>query len=171
MLAYTPRLSEHDARANGVERAELDALVQRSDFVVVACPLTAETRHLLDARRIALMKPTAFLVNIARGPIVDQRALVAALREGRIAGAGLDVFEDEPVDPGDEIVGLPNVIAAPHSLGYTDELLRSCIDGACTSIVTIARGEIPPFLANPEVVESAAFRRKLAAIAAKAKAA
>jgi phosphoglycerate dehydrogenase-like enzyme len=116
------------------------------------------------------MKPTAFVVNIARGPIVDQRALVAALREGRIAGAGLDVFEDEPVDPSNEIVGLANVIAAPHSLGYTDELLRSCIDGACTSIVTIARGEIPPHLANPEVVESVAFQRKLAAIAAKAEA-
>jgi D-3-phosphoglycerate dehydrogenase len=140
--------------------------MRESDFVVIACPLNSETFHLVDEPRLALMRPTSFLINVARGPIVDQRALVAALAEGRIAGAGLDVFEQEPVDPNDAIIGARNVIAAPHSLGYTDDLLRSCIRGACAAILDVACGRIPPHLVNPDVRESSPFRRKLRALAA-----
>ncbi|HUZ84791.1 MAG TPA: D-glycerate dehydrogenase [Gaiellales bacterium] len=97
----------------GARRLELDELVASSDVVSLHCPLTAETRHLIDARRLALMKSTAHLVNTARGPVVDEQALAAALRAGTIAGAGLDVFEREPqVDPG--LLGLENVVLVPH---------------------------------------------------------
>jgi phosphoglycerate dehydrogenase-like enzyme len=161
VLVTTPRLTRGEELEHGVARVALETLLEESDFVVVACPLTPETYRMLDARRLALMKPSAFLINVARGAIVDQGALVAALRTGRLAGAGLDVFEHEPVPSGDPLVGLPNVVAAPHALGYTEELFGSCVRGACAAIVAVARGEVPPSLVNPAVAESAAFRDKL----------
>ncbi len=97
----------------GARRLELDELLATADVVSLHCPLTPDTRHLIDARRLALMKPTAYLVNTARGPVVDEAALAAALRDGTIAGAGLDVFEREPqVDPG--LLELENVVLIPH---------------------------------------------------------
>jgi phosphoglycerate dehydrogenase-like enzyme len=161
VLVTTPRLGREDEREHGVTRVALEALLEESDFVVVACPLTPETYRLLDAGRLALMKRGAFLVNIARGPIVDQDALVEALREGRLGGAGLDVFEQEPIARDDPLLALPNIIAAPHALGYTDELFRLCVESACTGIVAVARGEVPAGLANPAVAERATFREKL----------
>jgi phosphoglycerate dehydrogenase-like enzyme len=146
----------------GVEWTELDDLLARADVVVVACALTDETRGLLDARRLALMKPSAFLVNVARGQIVDQRALAAALRAGRLAGAGLDVFDPEPLPPDDPLLALPGVVGAPHSLGYTDELVRGCVDAVCAALLAVARGEVPPDVANPSVLENPRFREKLA---------
>jgi phosphoglycerate dehydrogenase-like enzyme len=160
-VVATPRLSDEDAAELGVTRVELDALLRESDFVVLACPLKPETHHLLDAGRLALMKETACLVNIARGPIVDQNALVEALRSGRIAGAGLDVFEREPVDPDDPLLGLANVVAAPHSLGYTDQLFEGCVASACGAILAVAGGEVPGSLANPEVLENPSFHDQL----------
>ena len=164
VLVATPRLAAEEAR-HGVEPAELDVLLAESDVVVVACPLKPETHHLLDGRRLALMKPTAFLVNVARGPIVDQAALARALREGRLAGAGLDVFEQEPVPDGDPLLGLDNVLAAPHALGYTDELFRGCVGSACAAILAVASGKLPDNVANPAVLETGAFREKLARFA------
>jgi phosphoglycerate dehydrogenase-like enzyme len=166
VLVATPRLTAQDEAEHGVTRVELETLLEESDFVVVACPLTPETFRLLDARRLALMKPSAFLVNVARGPIVDQGALVEALRSGRLAGAGLDVFEQEPVARDDALLGLSSVVAAPHALGYTDELFRSCVASACAAIVAVANGEVPGRLANPAVVDSPAFREKLSRFAA-----
>ena len=87
----------------------------------VNCPLTPETHHIVNAERLALMKPTAYLINTARGPIVDQKALTKVLQERRIAGAGLDVFEVEPTDPNDPLLKLDNVIVAPHALCWTDQ--------------------------------------------------
>lgn len=162
VLVATPRLSADEVAAHGVERAELDELLCEADVVVLACPLKPETHHLLDARRLALMKPTAFLVNVARGPIVDQAALVAALREGRLAGAGLDVFETEPIAADDPLLGLPNVVGAPHALGYTDELFRGCVASACEAILDVAVGRVPRNVANPAVLDTEAFRNKLA---------
>jgi phosphoglycerate dehydrogenase-like enzyme len=146
----------------GVEWTELDDLLVRADVVVVASALTDETRGLLDARRLGLMKPTAFLVNVARGQIVDQPALAAALRAGRLSGAGLDVFDPEPLPADDPLLALPSVVGAPHSLGYTDELVRGCVDAACTALLAVARGEVPPDVANPSVLDSPRFREKLA---------
>jgi phosphoglycerate dehydrogenase-like enzyme len=146
----------------GVEWTELDDLLARADVVVVASALTPETRGLLDARRLGLLKPSAFLVNVARGQIVHQRALVDALREGRLAGAGLDVFDPEPLPAGDPLLAQPGLIGAPHSLGYTDQLVRGCVDEACAALLAVARGEVPPDVANPAVLDSARFREKLA---------
>lgn len=165
VLVTTPRLSAAAASAHGVEPVDLEHLLREADVVVVACPLKPETHHLLDARRLALLKPSAFLVNVARGAIVDQAALVEALREGRLAGAGLDVFEREPVPVGDELLGLPGVVAAPHALGYTDELFRRCVESACAAIVAVASGRVPEHLANPAVLDSRRFAEKLARLA------
>ena len=152
---------------DGVSYVPLERLLAEADVVVVACPLTGETRGLLDARRLALMKPTAFLVNVARGVIVDQHALVDALRDGRLAGAGVDVVDPEPLPAGDPLLELPNVVGAPHSLGYTDELLRGCVGGACDALLAVAAGRVPPDLVNPDVLDNPLFTAKLARRAAR----
>ena len=125
---------------SGVTHAALDELLAESDVVVVACPLTDATRGLLDARRLGLMKPTAVLVNVARGAIVDQAALVDALASGRLAGAGLDVVDPEPLPPDAPLLALPNVVGAPHSLGYTDDLIRGSVEEACAALLSVAAG-------------------------------
>jgi D-3-phosphoglycerate dehydrogenase len=164
LLAYTPRLTPERAAAVGAQAVPLETLLAESDFVVVACPLTDETRGLLDAGRIGMMKPGAQLVNVARGPVVDSHALADALREGRLAGAALDVFDREPPEPDDPLLGLEDVVLAPHGIGFTDELFRGCVAGACAAILSLARGEIPPHAVNPEVLDSPLLRRKLAAL-------
>jgi phosphoglycerate dehydrogenase-like enzyme len=151
----------------GVRHVPLETLLADSDVVVVACPLTDETRGLLDARRLGLMKPTAFLVNVARGAIVDQHALVEALREGRLAGVGLDVVDPEPLPADDPLLELPNVVGAPHSLGYTDELVRGCVESACAALLSAAAGRVPAELANPAVVDNPLFTEKLTRFAAR----
>lgn len=161
VLVTTPRLEPEEAAREGVERVELDDLLREADVVVLAVPLKQETRHLLDARRLGLLKPTAFLVNVARGAVVDQRALAEALREKRLAGAGLDVFDPEPLPPADPLLGLPNVVGAPHSAGYTDELFHGCVESACAAILAVARGDVPEHVANPVVLENSRFREKL----------
>ncbi len=149
-----------------VTHVALDTLVAEADVVVVACPLTDETRGLLDERRLASMRPGALLVNIARGAIVDQRALVEALRDGRLGGAGVDVVDPEPLPADDPLLELPNVIGAPHSLGYTDQLLRECVGGACGALLDVAAGRVPSDLANPEVLDNPRFTAKLGRFAA-----
>jgi D-3-phosphoglycerate dehydrogenase len=158
LLAADPYLAEAPA---GVEIVELDDLLEQSDFVVCLCPLTDETRGLVDARRLALLKPTAFLLNVARGPIVDQLALTEALRERRIAGAALDVFEREPIDPDDELLGLDNVILSPHAVALTDEAYAGTGRSACEAVLAFARGEVPRHLANPEALAHPRVRERL----------
>jgi phosphoglycerate dehydrogenase-like enzyme len=136
----------------GVELLALEELLRIADVVVVACPLTPATHHLLDARRLALMRPGSFLINIARGPIVDQAALVEALRERHLAGAGLDVFEQEPIAPDDPLLALENVILAPHAVGLVDELFRTGGESVSRSILAVAAGRVPEFLLNREVL-------------------
>ena len=149
----------------GVTWVALDQLLEAADAVVVACPLTDETRGLLDERRLALMKPTAMLVNVARGAIVVQAALFDALRAGRLAGAGLDVVDPEPLSADDPLLQLPNVVGAPHSLGYTDDLVRGCVQGACEALLAVAAGRTPPNVVNPAVLENPLFAAKLARFA------
>jgi D-3-phosphoglycerate dehydrogenase len=162
-VLVTQRRSVHE---DGVSYVPLEPLLEAADAVVVACPLTDETRGLLDDRRLRLMKPSAVLVNVARGAIVDQAALVDALQAGRLAGAGLDVFDPEPLPADDRLLTLPNVVGAPHSLGYTDELLRGCVEGACEALLAVASGREPPNLVNPDVLENQLFAAKLAGFAA-----
>jgi phosphoglycerate dehydrogenase-like enzyme len=164
-LAYDPYATPANAAAAGVELVDLPTLLRMADYVCICCALTPETRHLINEERLALMKPTAYLVNVARGPIVDQRALTAALREGRIQGAGLDVFEQEPVDPDDPILKLDNVIVAPHALCWTDECFRGNGRSACESILEVAAGRIPRPVVNRAVLDHPGLRAKLASYA------
>ncbi len=159
LIAFDPYLAASDAP---VELVDLDELLSRADFVCVTCALTPETHHLLDARRLGLMRQTAYLINVARGPIVDGRALAEALRSNAIAGAGLDVFETEPVDPNDPLLELENVIVSPHALCWTDELFRGNGEAACRSILELAGGRVPRDVVNREVLDRESFRAKLA---------
>ncbi len=127
----------------------------------MTAPLTEETRHLVDAGRLALMKPSAYLVNVARGPIVDQRALTEALRERRIAGAALDVFEQEPPNPDDPLLALDNVILAPHAVCLTDEWALTTGRSACTAALGVAGGRVPRYVVNREALERPALQEKL----------
>jgi phosphoglycerate dehydrogenase-like enzyme len=153
---WAMRVIAHDPYAPsppaGVELVELETLLGESDLAVVLCPLTDETRGLLNADRLALMKPTAFLVNIARGPIVDQRALTEALLEGRLAGAAVDVFDREPVDPEDPLLELENVILSPHAIGLTDEIYRASGQSASRSVIAVADGRVPDYVVNREAL-------------------
>lgn len=161
-LAHDPYVTEEQARASGVELVDLETLLRSSDFVVVNCALTPETRHLLNAERLAMMRESAYLISTARGPIVDQGALTAALREGRIAGAGIDVFEEEPVDPNDPLLSLDNVILAPHALGWTDEWALRTGHSAFRGVLELAAGRVPPFVVNREAIDSEAVQLTLA---------
>jgi phosphoglycerate dehydrogenase-like enzyme len=134
----------------GVELCTLDELLERADFVVVTCPLTEETWHLVGAPQLARMKQTAYVVNIARGPIVDGAALADALQAGVIAGAALDVFEPEPPGTDDPLLALDNVILAPHAIGLTDELFRLGGQSAARAVLAVRDGRLPEFPLNPD---------------------
>ena len=160
-IASDPYVKPERAAELGVELVDLETVLRTADFVVVLCALTPETRGLLSAERLALMKPTAFLINTARGPIVDQRALYEALRDKRIRGAGLDVFAQEPIDPDDPILTLDNVAVSPHALCWTDEWAYDSGVSAIRNILTVAAGQNPSFVVNKEVLETPLFQEKL----------
>ena len=160
-IAHDPYVDPAKAAELGVELMDLDTLLATADFVVILCALTPETRRLLNAERIAAMQPTAFLINAARGPIVDQNALYEALRDGRLRGAALDVYEQEPVDPNEPILSLPNVIATPHALCWTDEWAYITGKSAMQSMLAIKEGRVPAYVVNKDVIESALFQAKL----------
>ncbi len=146
VLAWSRHLTEQAARAVGALRVELDDLLRESDIVSVHLKLAPESRGLLTAQRIALMKPTAYLINTARGPIVDEAALVAALAEGRIAGAGLDVFDQEPLPASHPLTKLPNVILTPHLGWPTDEAYERFADSAADVLIAYHEGrEVPRY--------------------------
>ena len=161
-LAHDPYVGTSVAAAVGAELLDLETLLRESDFVVVLCALTPATRGLLSAERIALMKRSSFLVNVARGPIVDQPALTEALAEGRIRGAGLDVFEREPVDPDDPLLQLDNVIVSPHAICSTDHCLADCGHSALRSVFSVAAGQTPEHVVDRRVLEDERVRERLA---------
>jgi phosphoglycerate dehydrogenase-like enzyme len=147
-LACDPYVSADQARALGAELVDLDTLLARADFVCVMCPLNDETRGLIGARELALMKPTAYLINTARGPIVQENALYEALAARRIAGAGLDVFEVEPTPADNPILRLDSVVVTPHAFCFTDECLTGLARSAFTSVVDVAQGRAPRYIVN-----------------------
>jgi D-3-phosphoglycerate dehydrogenase len=151
-LAADPHVDSRTMSEFGAEKVALDELMAKSDFVVVACLLNDETRHLIGARQLARMKPTAYLINVARGPIVDERALYETLTARRIAGAGLDVFEEEPTPPSNPILKLDNVIVTPHALAWTDELFSNIARTAIGAILAVAAGRRPQYVVNPDVL-------------------
>ena len=165
-LATDPYATPEQARAAGAELVDLETLLRESDYVVVCCALTEGTRKLINAERLKRMKPTAYLINVARGPIIDQQALVDALQANRIGGAGLDVFEHEPIDPADPLLKLDNVILAPHALCWTDECFKGNGTSAVQSILDVASGNKPTHVVNRPVLETPAFLEKLARYAA-----
>jgi phosphoglycerate dehydrogenase-like enzyme len=149
VLAWSPRLTAETAAAAGAERHELDALLAAADVVTIHASLAPTSRGLLDARRLALLKPTAYLVNTARGPIVDETALLAALTARRIAGAGLDVFDQEPLPAGHPFTRLDNVVLLPHLGWPTDDGYRRFAESACDVLLAYLDGrEVPRFKAH-----------------------
>ena len=148
---YVPSWTAHDY---GVELVDsLEELASRSDFVSILVPLNDETRKLIGASFFAAMKPTAYFINTCRGSTVDEAALIKALRDGRIAGAGLDVFEKEPTSPDNPLLKMDNVIVTPHSAGDDTQLMADGLSRLGEEAARILRGTWPMALANPEVRE------------------
>jgi phosphoglycerate dehydrogenase-like enzyme len=145
VLAADPYVKDAEGLA---EMVPLEELLRRSDFVSLHPVLTPETHHMIGAEQLALMKNTAYLVNTSRGGVVDEAALTRALREGRIAGAGLDVFETEPPDPENPLLAMPNVIATPHALPRTAESLRRCAEMTQESVIDLLDGRLPRYTVN-----------------------
>lgn len=150
ILAADPHVDAVSAAQAGAMLCELDDLLKVADFVVVACLLNDATRRLLNADRLRLMKSSAYLINVARGPVIDESALIEALRRGQIAGAGLDVFEREPPDPSNPLLTMDNVISTAHCLCWTDSFVEGVARDAISGIIDVMKGRLPPFVVNPE---------------------
>jgi phosphoglycerate dehydrogenase-like enzyme len=160
-IAHDPYVDPAQAASLGIELVGLEDVFRRADVLSVNCPLSPETRHLVNAERLALMKPTAYLINTARGPIVDQKALTRVLSEGRIAGAGLDVLEVEPPDPEDPILKLDNVILAPHALCWTDQCFAGNGAADVKAVIDIQHGRTPGGVVNRRVLDDPRFKARL----------
>jgi D-3-phosphoglycerate dehydrogenase len=160
-IAYDPYAKAEDAATLRVRLTDKETVFREADFVCVNTPLTPETRGFIGAREFALMKPTAYFINTARGPIVDEKALYAALAGKRIAGAALDVFEVEPVGQDNPLLTLENVIVTPHSICWTDEFFRNNAESAFRSVVAVATGKTPTFVVNRDVLQYKDVRARL----------
>ena len=160
-IAHDPYADPPLAAELGVSLTDLDTVFRESDFVCVNCPLSEETHHLVNEDRLALMKPTAYLVNTARGPIVDQAALTEALRERRIAGAGIDVFEQEPPDADEPLLALDNVIVTPHALCWTDQLFAGSGAADVRAVMAVMEGRVPDGIVNRDVVDRPGWKARL----------
>jgi glyoxylate reductase len=158
VIAYNPYVKETIEKTKGVEYRELNDLLEESDFVTLHCPLTKETHHLIGKRESDLMKPTAILINTSRGPVVDEKALVSALRKEKIAGAGLDVFEKEPrLYPG--LSKLENVVLLPHIGSATLDTRGQMAVVTAKNAIPMLRGKRPKNIVNPEVFKSSEYHR------------
>jgi len=137
----------------GAKKVDLDTLFRESDFVSIHVPLMKETYHLVNAEKLKLMKKTAYLINNSRGPVVDEKALYEALKEGRIAGAGLDVFEQEPIPVDNPLLKLDNVVVAPHISSASYETRSKMAEMVAENLVAFFEGRKPPNLVNPEAMK------------------
>jgi phosphoglycerate dehydrogenase-like enzyme len=158
-LAYDPYVGRAPA---GVRLVSLDELLAQADFVSIHCPLSDQTRNLIGPRELALMKPDGYLINTARGGIVDEDALEQALRDGRITGAAIDCFADEPVTRPHPLGALDNVLLAPHCIAWTHELFRDIGRAVCGGMVDLSQGIRPRGVVNPQVFERHGFQEKWA---------
>lgn len=155
VLAYDPYVTPERAHAIGVElMPALEDVLRAADVVSLHVPATPETHHLMNAERFAQMKPGALFINAARGALVDEAALAAALRSGQVGGAGLDVFEGEPIDPTHPLLAFDNVIATPHIASYTVTGHHRIWETTVRQALQVLRGERPPHLLNPEIWET-----------------
>ncbi len=162
ILAYSPKADPAQAAALNVKLVGLDELLRESDFLSFHCRLLPETRGFFRARELSLMKPTAYLINVGRGELLDEDALIEALREKRIAGAGLDVFEHEPLPLTSPLLELDNVIVTPHWLPATKDTTPLIARVMAEGMVRAAQGLVPETVCNPEVLERPGFKKKLA---------
>jgi len=161
-LAFDPYAEPERASQLGVELVSLEDLLRTADYVLVNCPLTPQTRGMLGKAQFALMKPDAVLINTARGPIVQEAALIEALQSGQIGGAALDVFEQEPLSATSPLAAMDNVILTSHSIAWTEELFRDMGRADCLGALAIYRGEVPRDVVNREVLTQPLFLEKLA---------
>ncbi|OXS79073.1 C-terminal binding protein [Domibacillus enclensis] len=143
--AYDPFVSAEDMAAVGVRKLELDEIIRESDYLSVHVPLIKETHHLLNAERFSQMKKNAVIINTARGPIIDEAALAEALAQGKIAGAALDVVEEEPISKTSPLLQMDNVIITPHSAWYSEEAMVELRQKAAKNIVQVLKGEKTPY--------------------------
>jgi phosphoglycerate dehydrogenase-like enzyme len=165
LLAFSPHADAVEAQALGVRLTSLEEVLRDSDFVSLHCRLTEATRRIIGPAQLALMKPGAYFINVGRGELVDQPALAAALRAGTIAGAGLDVFEVEPLPLGDPLLELDNVIVTPHWLASTSDVWRATGEAMAEGMLRAARGERPANIVNPDVLNRVDFHQKLSRFA------
>jgi phosphoglycerate dehydrogenase-like enzyme len=160
-IAHDPYADPAVARDLGVRLVGLEELFAESDVLSVSCPLNEETRHIVNAERLALMKPSAYLINTSRGPVVDEAALTRALQEGHIAGAGLDVLEEEPSPADNPLYRLDNVIVTPHALCWTDQCFAGIGAADVKAVFDVMHGRVPTGIVNREVVDRPAWQDKL----------
>jgi phosphoglycerate dehydrogenase-like enzyme len=158
--AYDPFADPATAARLGVELVALEELMRTADFVSIHCPLNVQTRGLIGKRELAWLKPTSYLINTARGCIVDEDALYTALESGQIAGAAIDCFAEEPVTSPHRFGRLDNVLLAPHSIAWTHELFRDIGRAACQSMLDLSLGKRPHGVVNPAVLERPGFQAK-----------
>ena len=162
VLAYSPHADPAEARSIGVELVGLDELFRRADFVSVHARPRPENRRMIGKAQFALMKPTAYFVNIARGELVDEAALVEVLTSRQIAGAALDVFEHEPLPADDPLIGLDNVILTPHWSASTRDVWQATGRAMVAGMLCASRGEVPENVVNRDVLDRPRFQEKLA---------
>ena len=148
VVGYDPYVAAEQASALGVEMLGLEELLRRADYVSLHCPLTEETRHLIGQAQFSLMKPSAFLINVARGAVVDQTALYQALVAGTISGAALDVLDQEPPASDDPLLRLENVIATPHVASWSAESIDQLRRDTARNVVTVLQGKLPQAIVN-----------------------
>lgn len=158
-VGHDPFCPPQRAEELGVELMPLEEVASSCDALIVMAVLTEQTYHIIDAAILERMKPTAVVINMARGPIINEEDLISALAAGTIAGAGLDVFEEEPVS--NELVGMENVTLSPHCLSWTDEMSIGNGSSCVRAIVNIAAGRIPEFVINKDVLETTSFKARL----------
>jgi len=159
-LVYDPCVPADVVAQHGARSTTLDELLANSDYVTLHCPLNEQTRNLIGGRELSLMKPTAYLINTARGGIVDEDALFDALSQRRIAGAAVDCFVGEPLTEPPRIAHLDNVLLAPHCIAWTDELFRDIGRAACQGMIDLVEGRRPAGVVNPDVFEQPGFQAK-----------
>lgn len=158
VIAYDPNLSEEEIQKRGAQPVSLEELLQTSDIISLNASLNEKNYHMLSHKEFSMMKKNVFIVNTARGELIDTEALIKALKEGKVAGAGLDVVEGEPIDENHPLLAFDNVIITPHTSAYTYECLRGMGDKVVSDVEKVLRGEIPDGVINKEVLEGESWK-------------
>jgi len=160
-IAYDPYVTQASVKNINVRLVDMDSVLARSDFLNISCPLNEKTRHLIGEKELKKMKKTAYLINTSRGPVIDEAALVNALRQNWIQGAGIDVYEKEPTAADNPLFELENVILTPHSIALSDEFYITMWEEIAKQIRQMIDGEKPATLVNPKVWDKLEFKNKL----------